>query len=365
MKIVITGGHHSSALPVIQELKKQQPDIQLVWIGHKYSMLGDKNPTLEYREITASGIPFYVLQAGKVYRTFSIVRLLKVPFGFIQAFFLLLKIKPDKILSFGGYLAVPVVVAGWLLGIPSATHEQTVVVGYANKVIALFAKKIMLSWPSSAKFFNKKKVVFTGLPLRTEIYSRNSHEFDTDNSLPTIYITAGKTGSVKINKAVKEALSELLSVANVIHQCGDHSEYKDFDILTIEYSKIDQKVPGNYFLRKFVMSDAVGEAYAKANVVVSRSGAHTTAELLALEKPCVLIPIPWVSHNEQFENAKVLKEAGLATILEEKELTPQNLVDTLKTVLRELTSIHLHDATLKDTINPNAASVIAKTILAL
>src|SRR3989338_10202365 len=148
MKIVIAGGHHSSALPVIHELNRQFPDVQIIWLGHKYSLKGDKNPTLEFYEVTALGIPFYEVKAGKLYKAFNLGRLLKVPFGFFQSLILLIKIKPDIILSFGGYLAVPVVLAGWLLRIPSVTHEQTVAVGYANRAIAPFVDKIFLTHAS-------------------------------------------------------------------------------------------------------------------------------------------------------------------------------------------------------------------------
>ncbi len=162
MRLVITGGHHSSALPVIKKLKETDPTLQIFWLGHKHSLKGDTHETLEYKEITSLGIPFYELKAGKVYKITSLSRLILVPFGFIQAFFILLSIKPDAILSFGGYLAVPVVVSGFFLGIPSVTHEQTVVAGYANKVIGWFAKKVLISWKASAKYFPAGKTVFTG-----------------------------------------------------------------------------------------------------------------------------------------------------------------------------------------------------------
>ncbi len=166
MRIVITGGHHSSALPVIAKLREEYPQTQLYWIGHRRSLKGDVNDTLEYQEIKALGIPFYDLKAGKVYRTYDLVRLLRVPFGYFQAFSWLIKIKPDAILSFGGYLAVPVVIAGWFLGIPSITHEQTVAAGYANKVISHFVKKILISWKESEKYYPSGKIIFSGLPIR-------------------------------------------------------------------------------------------------------------------------------------------------------------------------------------------------------
>ncbi len=365
MKIVITGGHHSSALPVIEELKNTHPDAVIVWIGHKYSLLGDKNTTLEYREITSLGFPFYDLKAGKVYKTFNIGRLLKVPLGFFQAFGILHKVKPDVILSFGGYLAVPVVLAGWLLRISSVTHEQTVVVGYANKVISKFADKILISWPDSLKYFPKSKTVLTGIPLRDEIFHSSSNSFHINPNLPTIYITAGKTGSLKINKAVLESLSELLGVANVIHQCGDHSEYNDYDLLVKEYKKIEGNVEGKFFPRKFVLAGEIGEAFDKASLVISRAGAHTCMELLALEKPSILIPIPWVSHNEQYRNALVLKEAGLGVILEEKDLTSATLFNVVQDTIKNLNTYKLGDNPYRGVVKRDAAKRIVEELLSV
>jgi UDP-N-acetylglucosamine--N-acetylmuramyl-(pentapeptide) pyrophosphoryl-undecaprenol N-acetylglucosamine transferase len=327
MNLVITGGHHTSALPVIKKLQKDRPDIQIFWFGHKYSMQGDKNSTLEYKEITSLNIPFYDLKAGKLYKTYNLLRLLKIPFGVLQAVVLLLMVRPKLIMSFGGYLAAPTVIAGRLLGIPSITHEQTVIAGYANKLISRFADKILVSWPPSAAHFPKNKVIVTGIPVRPEIFTSVSDNFTVQESLPTIYITAGKTGSNKINLAVEGALEKLLQKCNVIHQCGDNSVYKDFSRLSVLAEKFESQgqAKGRYFVRKFILDDEIGEAFTKSNLVVCRAGAHTVAELIALEKPAILIPIPWVSHNEQLENAKIVKDAGLGIILEEKHLSPESL----------------------------------------
>lgn len=360
-KIVITGGHHSSALPVIDELHNILPEIELVWFGHKFSMARDINPTLEYREITALNIPFYDLKAGKFYKTYDIVRLLKIPFGFFQALYFLLKVHPCLILSFGGYLAVPVVIAGWFLGIPSITHEQTLATGYANKVIALFAKKILVSWPQSLAYFDPKKTVYTGLPLRKAILKATTTNFQLNSDLPTIYLTAGKTGAHLLNSLVLELLPELLNTCNIIHQTGDHSEYKDYDALVDRYAYLSPKPLGKYYVRKFI-TDEIGEAFTKANLVMSRAGAHIITELLFLQKPALLIPIPWVSHNEQFMNAKLLEETGLAYILPEKELSTETLKQTLFQMLQTLEKYKIQDPKILEGIKQDAASRIVQEL---
>lgn len=320
---------------------------------------------MEYKEITALGIPFFDLKAGKVYRIFDPIRLLKVPFGFIQAFYFLLKAKPDVILSFGGYLAVPVVLIGWVLGIPALTHEQTIVVGYANKVVSRFAKKVLISWPQSGKFFPKDKVVYSGLPIRACIFEARTQNFIADNELPTIYITAGKSGSHFINELIKSSLPELLGFCNVIHQCGDNSVHKDYGQLSELYSQIKSLSIGIYFLRKFITDEEVGEAYARAAFVISRSGAHTVTELLTLQKPCLLIPIPWVSHNEQYENAKLLVNAGLAKILAQQSLTHQSFVENIRNFLVNLRNYYLKDEEILKLIKNEAAEDIANETIKL
>ncbi len=360
MHIVFTGGHHTSALPVLK-LLMQQPDIRITWYGHKHSLKHDKNPTLEYIDINALGIPFYELKAGKFYKTYDPVRLLKIPFGFFQAFSLLVKHRPDLIMSFGGYLALPVVLAGFILRIPSITHEQTVVSGFANKLIAYFAKKILITWPSSSEYFPQAKTVLTGIPLRSEIFSPASNNFAINTKLPTIYITGGKTGSHKINTIFYDLLDTLLAKVNIIHQCGDYSQTGDFEKLSKLYTSIHGKHAGKYFIRKFVLNNEIGEAFTKADIVIARAGAHIIYDLAALNKPCILIPIPWVSHNEQYKNAKVLEEAGIAEVLEESSLTPAKLGDCIEHMLSNLTNYK--SAQAKSLVKQHADKTILDEIL--
>ena len=149
--LVFTGGHHTSALEVAKQLKRR--GWRIIWFGHRHSMWSDKSDSAEYHDVTTSDIKFYNLQAGKFYRTFHPLKLIRIPWGFIQSFYWLLRLKPVGIVSFGGYLAVPTVITGWILGIPAITHEQTVAAGWANRLIARFAQKIAVTWPVSARHY--------------------------------------------------------------------------------------------------------------------------------------------------------------------------------------------------------------------
>jgi len=193
--------------------------------------------------------------------------------------------------------------------------------------------------------------------------SANTMLEEVGQLLDAAKIDAGRFIIIKdladINEVVKEALPELLSICNVIHQSGDHSKFNDYDQLEMIYKEVGGLANGKLYLRKFVMDDEIGEAFNKASVVVSRSGAHTITELLALEKPCVLIPIPWVSHNEQKENALILQKYGLAEILEEKDLNEGSLFASVTKVLGHLQNYKLNDGGAASAVNLKAPEIIA------
>ena len=321
MRIVITGGHHNSALVIAEKLKQKGHEI--IWFGHKYSMVGDKNPSAEYLEVTKKNFLFVEIRAGKWQPNSRFIKnLIKIPLGFVASFFALLKYKPDLIYSSGGYLALPVAVCGWVLKIPVATHEQTIIAGSANKLIAKFAKKTLLTYPASLNYYPAKKAKVVGMPLREEIFKGEKKYFD--NNKPTIYITGGKQGAHLINEEIFNILPQLLAKFNVIHQCGSTSLFNDFK--KAEELLTDSK---NYIVKDYFFSEEIGSIFKEADFVVSRSGAHIVYELLALRKPAILIPIPWSSNDEQYENAKMLQNYGLAKILPQEELGKGKLLATI------------------------------------
>lgn len=362
MNIVFTGGHHNSALEVARHIMELRPDIKVIWLGHKHSSIYDKSISAEYKEVTNAGIEFKDLKAGKVYKTFQPMHWLRLPLGFIQSFYYLIKYKPELIVSFGGYLAVPVVLMGWLLRIPAVTHEQTYVAGVANRVVSKFAKKIFTTWPASNKYFDPQKTVLTGLPIRKSIFKNDPKLFVFKNNLPVIYIVGGKQGSHLINLAVKEALPDLLKIANVIHQTGSTSTLKDFEMLSKTKEELPKNLKENYILREYVFEDEIGSAFNGADLVVSRSGAHTIYELSALGKPAILIPIPWTSHNEQAENAKMLAEKGIAVVLPQSELNGKNLMEKINLILNKKSEFLAAADKFKQGIDLNVTDKIAREI---
>jgi len=346
--LVFTGGHHTSALVVAKELILQDK-YKVVWFGHRHSMWGDKSDSAEYKEVTAAGIKFYDLKAGKFYNTFNPLKLIRIPWGFIQALYFLLKIRPDGIVSFGGYLAVPTVISGWLLGIPSITHEQTITTGWANKLISLFVKKIAITWPESAKFYPKSKTILTGLPLRSEVIEVKNLKLKIKNYKPVIYITGGKQGSHLINQIIFSILPRLVKKYMIIHQTGSSSIHND-------YQHALSLVQKNYEVFDFDSRKAI-LALKQADIVIGRAGAHTIYELAVLGKKSILVPIPWVSYNEQMVNAQLLEKSGLAVVISEDKLNGEQILSALKDIQkREPKALYLPlDGTEKliDLINSN------------
>lgn len=321
--ILFTGGHHNSALVVAKELKKE--GYQIVWLGHKFTQRGDKSLSAEYQEVTKAEIDFYELKAGKFYRKFDPLEWLKIVFGFFQSIYYLLKIKPALIFASGGYLSVPVVIIGWVFGIPSITHEQTVIAGWANKAVSPFVKKILLTHQSSAKNFPKQKEVVVGLPVRKEILDPSyTQKFNPK----LLYITCGKQGSHIINQALFPIIPELIKNYTVVHQTGSSTLSKDLEKARRLKEKLGE-LGKRYLYGSYFFAEEAAKYLRSAEIVISRSGAHSSYELMLLNKKSLLIPISWVSHNEQLLNAELVASQTNSLILEEKDLTPENLMQKI------------------------------------
>ncbi len=337
MKIAIIGGHLAPALAVIDALPI---DTEIVFIGRKYVFEADKTISLEYQTITDRKIPFEILNTGRLQRKitkYTVLSLLKLPIGLPQAIRILTRHKPDIVLGFGGYLSVPVITAAYLMQIPSVIHEQTLGAGLANKLIAVFARKICISWESSRKFFPAAKTILTGNPVRKEIIEAEKREKEEhgENVLPTIYITGGSSGSHAINMLLLGSAEKLLQKYHLVHQTGDAQKFQDFQKLEELKNTLPEKMRADYTIRKFIAPSEVAERIANADLVISRSGINTVTELLYLKKPALLIPLPFSQNNEQLENANFLRKVGLAEVYIQSSLTQDIFTDVVERMMQE------------------------------
>jgi len=370
MKIIVTGGHLTPALAVIEELEKRSKDfntkLDLLFIGRKYPYEGEKTISEEYKAITSKNIPFISLSTAKLTRNFSLNSLLsltKIPLAILKSLNLLKSYKPNIILSFGGYLSFPVCLAAFVLRIPIITHEQTFVPGLSNKIISLFANKVCLSYPADSKKKLSSKFVVTGNPVRLAIFQNNKpSSFNIADTDKVIYLTGGNLGSHSINVVIKELLPEILNKYILIHQTGDSSTYHDFDQL----SEIKNHLPVNqkhrYYLEKYINQNDIGWILNRADIIISRSGANIVSEIMALGKVSLLIPLPWAGGHEQEINAGKLEEWGSALVLKQNILTPDTLWVALTKIENNYQSLLSAAQNLKAKINLQAAKLIVNEI---
>lgn len=361
MKILVTGAHFTPAKATVAKLSKK-PDIKIVYVGRKTAMEGDSAPSAESLELPKLKIKYRTLITGRLRRSFdplTILSLFKIPIGIVQSIYILLIERPDVILSFGGYVSVPIVFIGWLLSIPIITHEQGLTISLANKINNIFATKIALSYPRDD--LGNKEIV-TGNPLREEVLNpikqmgveyKQIFAESNKNELPVILITGGSQGSHAINIVLEGCLKELLKKACVIHQTGE-SKYRDFERL--------KNVKNERYLPVKWIGEEIGAILASVDLVICRSGINTLSEIAFLGIPALTIPIP--KHFEQNQNAKYFQKINLARVLYQTKLSPKSLLEEVKQMLNNLPKLKQIAKNAKTEIIPDAAERLAlETIL--
>lgn len=365
MKILVTGAHFTPALAVIDQLKKMQPDVEVVYVGRKTTMEGVKSDSRESKVLPNLGVKYITIITGRLQRSFSlytIPSLLKIPIGIIQAFCIILSQKPDVILSLGGYVAVPVIFVGWLFSIPIILHEQTLVSGLANKISSLFANKIALSFGESS---SDNKVVYTGNPMRQEILKLTGRlpnqlavflKKAKKEKLPVVLIMGGNQGSHLINITLERILDDLAKIAYLIHVSGDN-QFGDFDRL----EKLQEE---RYIVKKWIDSE-IGTVLRNVDLVVSRAGANTLMELAFMGKPTLAIPLQLLFQNEQMKNAKFFEKAGLVQVLPQSKLSAESLLENIKAMINNLGKITLKAQQAKSVVRKDAAQRLALETLLL
>lgn len=368
MKVLIAvggGGHFSPALATIEEMPKNW-DVLLV--GRKYAFEGDSALSLEFQTAQRLNLAFEPLTTGRLQRKFSkqsLLSLAKVPVGFAQALMILRRYKPDVVLSYGGYVAVPIVLAAAALRIPVVLHEQTLHAGLANKVSAKVASTICLSWQESERYFPAGKTVLTGNPLRKEFLKLGNRDqgIGTRNKeFPLLYITGGSGGAHGINALIAGCLEKLLEKYTVIHQTGDSQVYSDYSHLEEQKAQLSKELQKRYMLKKFIDPENVVKIVSEADLIIARSGINTVTELLYLGKPSLFIPLPYGQHNEQAANAEFVKRLGLGDSVNQFTTTPEALFEKIALMIENRDDYLKAAKEARELINPDAAKLIVKEV---
>ena len=314
-RIILTGGgtagHVTPNIALLPRLRELQYDIH--YIGSYNGM--------EKQLVEQQGIPYHGISSGKLRRYFSLqnftdpFRVLK---GFSEANRLIKQLKPDVIFSKGGFVSVPVVIAGKKNHVPVIIHESDMTPGLANKLCIPVAEKVCCNFPETMKNIPADKAVLTGSPIRAELAEGsklaglNMCGFTANK--PVIMVIGGSLGAANVNKAVRDALPKLLEDFQVVHLCG-----KD---------KIDNLLLNTPGYKQFEYIKAeLKDIFAMADVVISRAGANAICELLALKKPNILIPLPAASsRGDQLLNAASFEAQGYSIVLNEDDITTNLLV---------------------------------------
>lgn len=323
-KIVMTGGgtagHVTPNIALMPALKEAGYDIH--YIG---SYTG-----IEKELIEAQHIPYTGIASGKLRRYFDLKNIsdpFRVIKGFAQAVGLMHKIKPDIVFSKGGFVSVPVVLAAKTCGVPAIIHESDITPGLANKIAIKGAKKVCCNFPETLKYLPADKAVLTGSPIRRELFSgkkENAYKlcgFPSETK-PVLLIIGGSLGSRAINEAVRKVLSELLKDFHIIHLCGK--------------GNLDESLNGTPGYAQFeYASSELTDMLALADIAISRAGANSICELLALHKPNILIPLSAAaSRGDQILNAKSFEKQGFSYVIQEEDVTDEKLLSAVKEVYK-------------------------------
>ena len=360
MKIVITGGgtggHTSPAVAVIEELKRRDPQLLLQWIGKKNSM--------EERVAAQHHVPFRSVPVEGWTRTKSpriLITGLKLAWSVFRVWFYLRVFRPQVVFGVGGYVSLPAIWVAQRMGIHTVMHEQNKRLGLANRICASRASRLLLSYPDTVGNFPEEKALVVGNPVRAAFMNpkdknQAKEELGFRPDVPLVLVIGGSQGAHTINEAM----------ATVVHTLG--SEEAQFIWGAGKSEAIQMRLRAEEATTKtevHAFIDDMATACAAADLIVSRAGASTTAELAVLQKPAILIPYPHAADNHQEHNARAFEKAGAAVVLLDEDCNGESLSDLLRRLIKDDTALETMGKAAKSLAKPMATETIAETIIEL
>ena len=316
-----TAGHVTPNIALMPALKEA---------GYEISYIGSYEG-MEKELIKEQGIPYYGISSGKLRRYFDWKNFsdpFKVLKGYGEAVHQIKKLKPDVVFSKGGFVSVPVIFAAKHCHVPAIIHESDLTPGLANRLAIPKAEKVCCNFPETLQYLPDGKAVLTGSPIRQELLHGSRERAIAlcgfkDDRKPVLLIVGGSLGSKNINNAVRSILPELLSNFQIIHLCGK--------------GNLDASLQGVVGYAQFEYAkEELTDFFALADLVISRAGANSICELLALHKPNILIPLSQAaSRGDQILNAKSFHKQGFSYVLQEEQLTKETLLAAVSEVYEE------------------------------
>jgi len=318
-----TGGHLFPGISLAQAMMGAYPSCEVLFIGteRKVDRTALSSLGFETTTIKSQGIK------GKNF--LSIVKaLFQQPMAIWQATKIIRKFKPDLVFGVGGYVTGPVILASRLLGVTTCIHEQNSIPGLTNKLLGHIANKIFVSLPGSEKYFPTPKTILSGNPVRSNIIKASREPKTISEQEPlTLLILGGSQGARRLNSLMLEAAESCLSKLSpppfIIHQTGGQDE----DTVRMKYAELGLNARVQAFY-----SD-MAKIYSQADLIISRAGATTLAELTVFHKPVILIPFPYAADNHQEINGRYLVEAGAGIMFRQEDLTGEKLGTEIKRLL--------------------------------
>lgn len=367
MKIVFTGGgtggHFYPIISIAQEITRIVKEEKLI-TPELYFMAPDPynrgilfDNAIEYKSVVSG--------KKRIYRSFlNFTDKFKIAFGILQALWKLFILYPDVIFSKGGWGSVPVVFAGKILGIPIIIHESDSAPGRANMWAGKFATKIALSYPEAENYFDKKKVAWTGNPVRDQLKTpalEGGHQFlNFDPKIKTVFILGGSSGAEFINNAVLDVLPQLLEKYQVIHQTGKKlfKEVKETSDLILK----DSQYSDRYKIFPFLNDLAMRMSSGASDLVISRAGS-TIFEIATWGRPSIIVPITESNNDHQRKNAYHYARTGACIVIEENNLTPEILMAEIDRLFSSPELLKEMSESAKGFARPDSARLIAKEII--
>lgn len=345
MRVIVagggTGGHVIPALAIAQELKSRY-SAEVLFIGTARG--------IETRLVPAAGLQLELIKVGALNRvdlTTRVRTLFDLPRAVAQSARLISEFRPDAMIGVGGYASGPAMLAGGLMNVPMLAFEPNVIPGIANRLAAPMVRAAAVHFAATQRYFRNAAV--TGVPVRREFFRVPTRSSDDP---PTLLVFGGSQGAHAINVAVMHANSLLAQVLPGIHLILQTGE-KDYEEVraAVASSRISAEV--------FAFIDDMPGAFARADLLICRSGASTVAEITAAGKPAIFVPLPTAADDHQRHNAETLANAGAARLLPQSELTGDRLTQEVAALLSDRVALAQIGAAARQFAHPNAAAEIA------
>ncbi len=367
MRVVVsgggTGGHIYPALAIAEGLRRQQPEVELLYIGGASGM--------ETRIVPATGVPFQAVTSRKLRKvvSFSTVGvLLSLVQGYREAKTYLRAFRTEAVVGTGGYAAAATVLAGARLGIPCLIHEGNVIPGRTNLLLARYARQICVTFTETLDKFPPGKAVLTGLPLRQSIVAPpevtpQAARCRFPGLAPeafTVLAVGGSQGAKALNRIVLEAVPGLLEAgAQVLHQTGPNN----FEAVQAEAKERQLWGRAGYYPVAFLDAEQMPLALRAADLIVCRGGVSTLSETLANGLPALVVPLPTAYADHQTYNAKALESAGAGLLRPENSLSASNLIKDILALRADPARLGQMSEASRALGRPNAANEVAKCVL--